>query len=156
MSTAHNVYLSDIIDSPALTSRAEEVLKGLESARVELQNQRGVWTSCHVRFISSMCSPMTKERMLRTLLALLQMTPIRHSSDVEVHGVVIVCTDITDLKATEAALIKSYEMQSRLEASETAAKEASRLKSEFTANLSHEIRTPISKINHIRKPDSPP
>lgn len=60
---------------------------------------------------------------------------------------VIVCTDITDLKDTEAALLKSYEERSRLAASETAAKEASRLKSEFTANLSHEIRTPISEVS---------
>jgi hypothetical protein len=45
---AHDVHLSDVIDSPALIRKAQEVLEGLESARVDLQNQKGIWTSCQV------------------------------------------------------------------------------------------------------------
>ncbi|GAA93493.1 uncharacterized protein L969DRAFT_95854 [Mixia osmundae IAM 14324] len=59
-------------------------------------------------------------------------------------GVIIVATDITDAKEAEAALQQSFEERSKLLASETAAKEASRLKSEFVSNLNHEIRSPIA------------
>lgn len=40
----------------------------------------------------------------------------------------------------EVKLRESFAERSRLLASETAAKEASRLKSQFLANMSHEIR----------------
>lgn len=77
-------------------------------------------------------------------------TPLRKTAGSPIEGVVIVMTDITDVREAEEALKKSSEEQSRLLASETAAKEASRLKSEFTANLSHEIRTPISEPSLYR------
>ena len=63
------------------------------------------------------------------------------------------CTDIHDLietrhelKAREADLQSQEQENVRLLSAETAAKEASRLKSQFLANMSHEIRTPIAGV----------
>ncbi|KAG9125903.1 hypothetical protein FRC07_005701 [Ceratobasidium sp. 392] len=64
----------------------------------------------------------------------------------EVVGVVGASMDITDRKMAEVRLRESFAERSRLLASETAAKEASRLKSQFLANMSHEIRTPIAGV----------
>ncbi|CAE6519781.1 unnamed protein product [Rhizoctonia solani] len=66
--------------------------------------------------------------------------------DRPVVGVVGASMDITDRKIAEARLRESFAERSRLLASETAAKEASRLKSQFLANMSHEIRTPIAGV----------
>ncbi|CAE6476586.1 hypothetical protein ACGC1H_003980 [Rhizoctonia solani] len=63
-----------------------------------------------------------------------------------VVGVVGASMDITDRKIAEARLRESLIERSKLLASETAAKEASRLKSQFLANMSHEIRTPIAGV----------
>ncbi|GAB1526132.1 hypothetical protein RhiTH_009298 [Rhizoctonia solani] len=63
-----------------------------------------------------------------------------------VIGVVGASMDITDRKIAEVRLRESFAERSRLLASETAAKEASRLKSQFLANMSHEIRTPIAGV----------
>ncbi|KAJ1300849.1 hypothetical protein OPQ81_002489 [Rhizoctonia solani] len=63
-----------------------------------------------------------------------------------VVGVVGASMDITDRKIAEVRLRESFAERSRLLASETAAKEASRLKSQFLANMSHEIRTPIAGV----------
>ncbi|CAE6497690.1 unnamed protein product [Rhizoctonia solani] len=63
-----------------------------------------------------------------------------------VVGVVGASMDITDRKIAEARLRESLIERSKLMASETAAKEASRLKSQFLANMSHEIRTPIAGV----------
>lgn len=56
-----------------------------------------------------------------------------------VDGLVGISLDFTELKQKQNENV-------RLLANETAAKEASRLKSNFLANMSHEIRTPIAGI----------
>jgi PAS domain-containing protein len=60
-----------------------------------------------------------------------------------VDGVIGVSMDVTELKNKEETLQTQEKENSRLLANETAAKEASRLKSQFLANMSHEIRTPM-------------
>ncbi|QRV85636.1 Hybrid signal transduction histidine kinase [Ceratobasidium sp. AG-Ba] len=67
-------------------------------------------------------------------------------SEREVVGVVGASMVSCDRKLAEVRLRESFAERSRLLASETAAKEASRLKSQFLANMSHEIRTPIAGV----------
>lgn len=63
-----------------------------------------------------------------------------------VDGVIGVSIDVTELKDREADLQSQAKENIRLLSAETAAKEASRLKSQFLANMSHEIRTPIAGV----------
>jgi signal transduction histidine kinase len=56
-----------------------------------------------------------------------------------VVGVIGISMEVTELKKKEAENVK-------LLAAESAAKEASKMKSNFLANMSHEIRTPIAGI----------
>ncbi|KAM0790862.1 hypothetical protein ACM66B_004703 [Microbotryomycetes sp. NB124-2] len=65
------------------------------------------------------------------------------------NGVVIIATNATLNIKTEEALKESYQMQAELRASETAANEANRLKTEFLSVISHEIRTPIAGVLSI-------
>ena len=64
----------------------------------------------------------------------------------EVVGLIGVSMDVTELRERELALQSQEKENIRLLSAETAAKEASRLKSQFLANMSHEIRTPIAGV----------
>ena len=63
-----------------------------------------------------------------------------------IDGVVGTSFDVTELKTRTEALESQEKENNRLLTAETAAKEASRLKSQFLANMSHEIRTPIAGV----------
>ena len=66
--------------------------------------------------------------------------------DSYIDGVVCTSFDVTEMKKHVAELQSQEEENNRLLLAETAAKEASRLKSQFLANMSHEIRTPIAGV----------
>ncbi|KAM0753703.1 hypothetical protein T439DRAFT_322591 [Meredithblackwellia eburnea MCA 4105] len=67
----------------------------------------------------------------------------------ETLGVIIVAANVTDLVEAEEALQRANFQRAQLLASETAAKESSRLKTEFTTTMSHEVRTPIAAMMGI-------
>jgi len=74
--------------------------------------------------------------------------------DGEVHGFIVLGTDITSLKQTEAKLL---EVNEQLLRALDHAKAATRAKSAFLANMSHEIRTPMNAIlglTHLMARDS--
>lgn len=56
--------------------------------------------------------------------------------DLEIEGVIGVIMDVTEVKAKEAVLEAQAKEKQQLLANEAAAKEASRLKSQFLANVS--------------------
>lgn len=59
---------------------------------------------------------------------------------------VLIASDVTSYMKTKQALRDSHEEQTRLELSESAAQEASALKTSFLQSFSHEIRTPITAV----------
>ncbi|KPV73466.1 uncharacterized protein RHOBADRAFT_54689 [Rhodotorula graminis WP1] len=72
--------------------------------------------------------------------------PASHPDAKAVSGCIAVGADVTERVRTERALEISRVKAGELAASELAAREASRLKTEFLTTVSHEIRTPIAGI----------
>ncbi|KAL8842550.1 MAG: hypothetical protein Q9170_000504 [Blastenia crenularia] len=68
-----------------------------------------------------------------------------HGKD-NIEGLIGISMDVTEVKEHEATMREQEKENLRLLSAETAAKEASRLKSQFLANMSHEIRTPIAGV----------
>ena len=69
-----------------------------------------------------------------------------HGELTTIEGVVGTSFDVTELKKRTSELHVQEKENNRLLLAETAAKDASRLKSQFLANMSHEIRTPIAGV----------
>lgn len=88
------------------------------------------------------------KRWYRTrFVPMLSIQPVSNISNPDdVEGVIGISMDVTELKQREAELHSQEQENFRLHSAETAAKEASRLKSQFLANMSHEIRTPIAGV----------
>ena len=107
----------------------------------------------HARFYRTRLLPMTGKKVKS-----------EGHGESEVEGVIGVIMDVTEIKAKEAVLQAQAQEKQQLLAREAAAKEASRLKSQFLANvsfyggllcicavadrgqMSHEIRTPITGV----------
>ena len=70
----------------------------------------------------------------------------RKTEDGKINGVIGISVDVTEMKQRDNELEKQNKENLRLLSAETAAKEASKLKSQFLANMSHEIRTPIAGV----------
>ncbi len=66
-----------------------------------------------------------------------------------VEGLSVVGTNITDMVEAENELRRAAEEHITLLASETAAREASKLKTEYFTHISHETRTPLAGIMAI-------
>lgn len=68
--------------------------------------------------------------------------------DNDIEGVIGIIMDVTEVKAKEAVLEVQAKEKQQLLANEAAAKEASRLKSQFLANVSFRPHGPVSLLHY--------
>ncbi|KAL8850440.1 MAG: hypothetical protein Q9221_004582 [Calogaya cf. arnoldii] len=126
------------VDLPLWKSPIEEILKGRSSEKVSEHHIDGNGRWFRTRFIPIFGAKGGDEHSSK------QTSETVDESQIE--GLIGVSMDVTEVKEHEAKMQEQAQENLRLLAAETAAKEASRLKSQFLANMSHEIRTPIAGV----------
>ncbi|KAL8870336.1 MAG: hypothetical protein Q9174_003595 [Haloplaca sp. 1 TL-2023] len=134
-SIGHNVYEvfgrhRGLIDLPLYRKPIEEILAGQYSEKVSEHHIDGNGRWFRTRFIPIIENPGGGGG----------------GEGKSVEGIIGISMDVTELKQQEAKMQEQEQENLRLLSAETAAKEASRLKSQFLANMSHEIRTPIAGV----------
>ena len=118
------------VDLPLYREPIERILNGVRNEEVSEHHIDGNGRWFRTRFIP-----------------ILSKTPYGGSvDDRSIEGLIGVSMDVTELKDHEAKMRSQEQENIRLLSAETAAKEASSLKSQFLANMSHEIRTPIAGV----------
>lgn len=118
------------IDLPLYREAIEQIIQGRAKEQISEHHIDGNGRWYRTRFVPLL----GKKRGLGTM------------DESYVDGVIGVSMDVTELKDREADLQSQEKENIRLHSAETAAKDASRLKSQFLANMSHEIRTPIAGV----------
>ncbi|KAL8766010.1 MAG: hypothetical protein Q9209_007099 [Squamulea sp. 1 TL-2023] len=118
------------VDLPYYKNPMEEILDGNGSEKLSEHHIDGNNRWFRTRFIPIFSPQKNDEKA--------------HTNRVE--GLIGVSMDVTEVKQHEEKMREQEKENVRLLTAETAAKEASRLKSQFLANMSHEIRTPIAGV----------
>ncbi len=126
------------VDLPLWRPPIEEILNGRSSEKVSEHHIDGNGRWFRTRFIPILGQKANDEPSLGQGAAT--------TDESRVEGLIGVSMDVTEVKEHEAKMREQEKENLRLLAAETAAKEASRLKSQFLANMSHEIRTPIAGV----------
>ncbi|KAL8898247.1 MAG: hypothetical protein Q9192_002168 [Flavoplaca navasiana] len=126
------------VDLPLWKPPMEEILNGMASEKISEHHVDGNGRWFRTRFIPILGKKANDEPGIN------ENSETVNESRVE--GLIGVSMDVTEIKEQEAKMQEQEKENLRLLAAETAAKEASRLKSQFLANMSHEIRTPIAGV----------
>lgn len=126
-SIGHNVYdvfgrHKGLVDLPLLKTPIEDILDGKCAERMSEHHIDGNGRWFRTRFVAM------------------------YGTGGAIEGLIGISMDVTEVKEHEAKMRDQEKENLRLLSAETAAKEASRLKSQFLANMSHEIRTPIAGV----------